>query len=659
MHARPIRTRANVWATALTALLAANAAAAADTGCTTREVQRYTATDFLFLIDASGSMCPYIDQITSRMQSFVSKLEARNVTDARFAVALYGGVPIIMQPFSTDAVATQNVLKSVGCKRDGQEAALEAIRMALTNNGGDMLKGCADQATCALNWRTDVTKSIIMATDEDSDLPTRSTYRMNGQTASSSLCALQYTRNWNQKAQQYTYSCDYSFEPDFNAKGFWDSMRQYVRESKDMIAMAAPYQAEIDLTANLLAQHQVQMNMLIKTDGNANTYGPQSSYDKTSRYWNATHQQGSADVDSVGSDTITMQFGHPDMNVQSANFSNFDQQATYNNLVQKGFRNSLQAQVLSKNGVMRLFKLQDVIDPVKGNMVTDGFFEATVDMVEYCPPVVSTIPATTFTAVPTTTTTTTAVATTTTTTTTVEETTTTVEPTTTVEETTTTVEPTTTVEETTTTVEPTTTVEETTTTTVEPTTTVEETTTTVEPTTTVEEKTTTVEPTTTVVETTSTVLPTSTVVEETTTVIEPTTTVVETTSTVSPTTTVVEKTTTVIEPTTTVVETTSTVAPVPTTTAAPAPAPTATATATETPTPGSSGPSAGMIGGIAGGIGAIGALGAAAFFWKSGTFSSAVSSAGTASNAFSNAQANPLYQNPHQVFDNPLYQPRA
>jgi len=532
------------------------------------------------------------------MQSFVSKLEARNVTDARFAVALYGGVPIIMQPFSTDAVATQNVLKSVGCKRDGQEAALEAIRMALTNNGGDMLKGCADQATCTLNWRTDVTKSIIMATDEDSDLPTRSTYRMNGQTASSSLCALQYTRNWNQKAQQYTYNCDYSFEPDFNAKGFWDSMRQYVRESKDMIAMTAPYQAEIDLTANLLAQHQVQMNMLIKTDGNANTYGPQSSYDKTSRYWNATHQQGSTDVDSVGSDTITMQFGHPDMNVQSADFSNFDQQATYNNLVQKGFRNSLQAQVLSKNGVMRLFKLQDVVDPVKGDMVTDGFFEATVDMVEYCPPVVSTIPATT----------TTAVATTTTTTTTVEETTTTVEPTTTVKETTTTVE---------------------------------ETTTTVEPTTTVEEKTTTVEPTTTVVETTSTVLPTSTVVEETTTVIEPTTTVVETTSTVSPTTTVVEKTTTVIEPTTTVVETTSTVAPVPTTTAAPAPAPTATATATETPTPGSSGPSAGMIGGIAGGIGAIGALGAAAFFWKSGTFSSAVSSAGTASNAFSNAQANP------------------
>lgn len=89
----------NLWALALTLLLASNVALG-QTGCTTREVQRYTSTDFLFLIDASGSMCPYITQITSRMQTFVSNLQTKNVTDARFAVALYGGQPIIMQSFS-------------------------------------------------------------------------------------------------------------------------------------------------------------------------------------------------------------------------------------------------------------------------------------------------------------------------------------------------------------------------------------------------------------------------------------------------------------------------------------------------------------------------------------------------------------------------------
>lgn len=55
--------------------------------------------DFLILVDASGSMCPYIQQITSRLGTFVTGLQAKNITDARFAVAVFGGQPQLLQPF--------------------------------------------------------------------------------------------------------------------------------------------------------------------------------------------------------------------------------------------------------------------------------------------------------------------------------------------------------------------------------------------------------------------------------------------------------------------------------------------------------------------------------------------------------------------------------
>jgi hypothetical protein len=62
----------------------------------------------------------------------------------------------------------------------------------------------------------------------------------------------------------------------------------------------------------------------------------------------------------------------------------------------------------------------------------------------------------------------------------------------------------------------------------------------------------------------------------------------------------------------------------------------------------------------AGGIAGVGALGGAAmFFYKSGTFSGRFGNATMAQNAFNNAQSNPLYQQPHQAHENPLYQPRV
>ena len=63
-------------------------------------------------------------------------------------------------------------MNSVGPAISGQEAGLEAIRMALDGKGS-MIAGCIDTIDpCRLLWRPDAKRVIIMLTDEDSDLPT-------------------------------------------------------------------------------------------------------------------------------------------------------------------------------------------------------------------------------------------------------------------------------------------------------------------------------------------------------------------------------------------------------------------------------------------------------------------------------------------------------
>ncbi|KAJ3150348.1 hypothetical protein HDU89_003126 [Geranomyces variabilis] len=312
--------------------------AATPEGCTTRQVPKYGATDFLFIIDSSSSMCPYIAQLTNRMQTFVTGLKAKNVTDARFGIVLYGGSPVIFQAFTSDAAAASYALSKVPCNMGGQEAAFEAIRMSLAgNNGADYLRKCVNgdtsSANCNISWRTNVTKSMILITDEDSDLPIYTKYRMPGQSAATSLCAAQYSYNsWSN-----SYYCSSTFEPGWNDKTFWTKYAQYFRYSKDPIVLDPTYQSETDLTADLVIANEVQISILMKSDFNANAANPNSGYNPTSLYWNATHTAATwGDQDPLNIHTTIVQFGHPDLAVQSADWKTFDQQATYNALVNNG-----------------------------------------------------------------------------------------------------------------------------------------------------------------------------------------------------------------------------------------------------------------------------------------------------------------------------------
>ncbi|KAJ3005439.1 UNVERIFIED_CONTAM: hypothetical protein HDU68_004617 [Siphonaria sp. JEL0065] len=129
--------------------------------------------DFLFLIDGSGSMCGYNTQIANTLSLFVDQINSKNI-NARYAVVGFGGLPSILLPFTTSAVDTKAALQAVGCKRSGWEAGLEAVRMTLQpNNGSDMSQSCSGSYTgsCKIIWSSGAQSQIIMATDEDSDIP--------------------------------------------------------------------------------------------------------------------------------------------------------------------------------------------------------------------------------------------------------------------------------------------------------------------------------------------------------------------------------------------------------------------------------------------------------------------------------------------------------
>jgi uncharacterized protein YegL len=57
--------------------------------------------DFLFLIDASGSMCEKIDGVIKGMKKFASKIQSSKI-DAQYSLVLFGGKPEIRVPLTSN-----------------------------------------------------------------------------------------------------------------------------------------------------------------------------------------------------------------------------------------------------------------------------------------------------------------------------------------------------------------------------------------------------------------------------------------------------------------------------------------------------------------------------------------------------------------------------
>ncbi|KAI8852934.1 hypothetical protein BC829DRAFT_33527 [Chytridium lagenaria] len=245
------------------------------------------------------------------------------------------------------------------------------------NNGSDFGKSCVSpftSSTCNLRWRAGAKRHIILATDEDSDMPFVSSYRLANQPRG--LCAVTYDTSGT------TCSGNFLFEPPFQPRVFWSSGRQFYRNSSAPLTLDPIYSAEIALTAQLVVENAVSVSLLIKSDFNANRNGPISNWDSTSRYFN-TFAVNKADVNNIH--TATLQYGDPRFAAEDAiTFTNFSAQRTLANLNANGLSGSFQARVLAAGGFARVFRIQDIIDTTLGPNVIENIYTAIAVFVSNC-----------------------------------------------------------------------------------------------------------------------------------------------------------------------------------------------------------------------------------------------------------------------------------
>ncbi|KAJ1552529.1 hypothetical protein HK096_011471, partial [Nowakowskiella sp. JEL0078] len=322
-------------------------------------------TDFLFLVDGSGSMAPYQAKIIQNLQTFINKIQAQNIS-ARYSVVAFGGIPELFKPFDNDVNGTFNALSLIGTGRSGQEAGLEAIRASIDTGvgvNGTLLSKTAckksySTANCTLSWKSGSKRAIIFVSDEDSDIPVLDQYLTPGLDRTKVLCAAQLTYD----SLHNTYNCSKgnSFEPlwspkilDIHPVTNQSGIFQFMRPSNAPITLDPAYANEIVLTAQMIVSTGTYVAMLMKDEVNANwANNAVSSWNKYNDLYNMAAKNKSTPASILAVDnyhTSVYQYGDPRINSMASDFSNFDSVKTLQALVNKGLAGSLQAQVLQNN----------------------------------------------------------------------------------------------------------------------------------------------------------------------------------------------------------------------------------------------------------------------------------------------------------------------
>ncbi|KAI3657175.1 hypothetical protein MP638_000299, partial [Amoeboaphelidium occidentale] len=358
------------------------------------ECQNYTITvtnhtskaDFLFIIDASNSMDSKIAAVNSGLNKFAELISTKTM-DARFAIVIFGYLPKIKLPFTSNTTAFRQVMLSIDTTEGGQEASFEAIRMALQNDGNDMDACCTDEfggsdkSKCNLTWRQDSTRVIILATDEDSDLP--HVLRVPGQTPSSSLCYGYTDASGNCLYDVFRHEPTWGPYTIRTVYGDYFQRNNYYRSSTE-ISLSQIYQNELDLTANMLLSSGVYLNLLYSSY--TFEFLPVSYFDHRSPHWNALKSANSS-LQSDSRYVAAIQFGSLNAQVQDSNFTSFDVPATLNKLVKFKTENSLQYKVLSGSngvGLMRVFDIDLFASGgTIGNNMVNAFYQQLVYHADY------------------------------------------------------------------------------------------------------------------------------------------------------------------------------------------------------------------------------------------------------------------------------------
>lgn len=113
--------------------------------------------DIVFIIDTSGSMCPFIAAVAGALDAYVEQFDGN--TNFRFSIVIMTGPNIdrviIVEPF-TDLATIRNRILTIGCNGNGSEASLDSMQIVCDSNN-----------PLQLQWRETANKLFFMFTDED------------------------------------------------------------------------------------------------------------------------------------------------------------------------------------------------------------------------------------------------------------------------------------------------------------------------------------------------------------------------------------------------------------------------------------------------------------------------------------------------------------
>ena len=295
-------------------------------------------------------------------------------------------------------MAAYDYLLSMPIVNTNQEATFEAIRAALPpDNGAFMSKQClgGTAGQCILDWRPDALKAMIVATDEDSDLPTLSRYRMPGHNVlNNSICAGWLTAVGNCPSNANVYEPGWSPKVVIGAQLYYSSgdtkfYYTWYRTGRPM-TLTDPYEAELNLTANMLIQNRVYLSLIAHAGGSG-------GYHYNHWWWKQMNPAAAATATPWlfapwdATYTLSRQYGHVGYNVQNnRDLSGFNINATLANHRTHNLTGSLQARLLASGIVMRIFNIgymNNASDPVHQKYVSDVYTQVvnnTASLAKFC-----------------------------------------------------------------------------------------------------------------------------------------------------------------------------------------------------------------------------------------------------------------------------------
>ena len=125
------------------------------------ELNAHDKVDMVFVIDTSGSMCPYIEALAEGIASYVADFEE---TEHRFGLIVhpsqyhsnsYGNAVVMTQAGMVDAASLTSILASLGCHGGGWERTTDVVAAAV------------DPANpLSIPWRNDAFPYVISISDE-------------------------------------------------------------------------------------------------------------------------------------------------------------------------------------------------------------------------------------------------------------------------------------------------------------------------------------------------------------------------------------------------------------------------------------------------------------------------------------------------------------